>query len=70
MHAENMSLAPTRLARTLAVFLLLTAAGLTGNYLSSDNAVVSGHKAYGFAAFLNKLYAIDALRDCIDSLLA
>ena len=32
MHAENMSLAPTRLTRTLAVFLLLTAAGLAGNY--------------------------------------
>jgi len=36
MHAENMSPAPTRLARTLAVFLLLTAAGLTGNYLSYE----------------------------------
>ncbi|MDA8240860.1 MAG: response regulator [Nitrospiraceae bacterium] len=36
----------------------------------SDNAVVSDHKAYGFAAFLNKPYTIEALRDCIDSLLA
>jgi len=36
----------------------------------SDNAVVSDHKTYGFAAFLNKPYTIDALRDCIDSLLA
>lgn len=36
MHAENLSLAPTHLSRTVAVFPLLAAAGLTGNYLSYE----------------------------------
>ncbi len=36
----------------------------------SDNAVVSNHRAYGFAAYLIKPYTVEALRDSIDSLLA
>jgi CheY-like chemotaxis protein len=35
----------------------------------ADNAVVADFKSYGFSAFLNKPYKIDALRDCINNLL-
>ena len=35
----------------------------------SDNAVVANFQKYGFSAFLNKPYQIDALRDCINKLL-
>jgi CheY-like chemotaxis protein len=32
----------------------------------ADNPVVADFQAYGFSAFLNKPYKIDALRDCIN----
>jgi two-component system cell cycle sensor histidine kinase/response regulator CckA len=35
----------------------------------ADNPVVAGFRSYGFAAFLNKPYKIDALRDCLSALL-
>ncbi|MGD0886477.1 MAG: PAS domain S-box protein [Thermodesulfovibrionales bacterium] len=34
-----------------------------------SNRVVADHRAYGFAASLNKPYMIDSLRDCLDKLL-
>ncbi|MDA8239009.1 MAG: ATP-binding protein [Nitrospiraceae bacterium] len=36
----------------------------------ADNPVVAGFRSHGFAAFLNKPYRIDALRDCLSALLA
>jgi len=35
----------------------------------ADTPVVSDYRSYGFAAFLNKPYRIDALRDCLNALL-
>jgi DNA-binding NarL/FixJ family response regulator len=35
----------------------------------ADNPVVSDYQAYGFAAYLNKPYKIDSLRDCLNALL-
>jgi CheY-like chemotaxis protein len=36
----------------------------------SDNPVVANFRAYGFAAVLNKPYTADALRDCLNMLIA
>ncbi len=35
----------------------------------ADNHIVAGFRSYGFAAFLNKPYRIDALKDCLSALL-
>jgi PAS domain S-box-containing protein len=35
----------------------------------ASNPVLADHRAYGFAAFLNKPYKIDSLRDCLNTLL-
>jgi PAS domain S-box-containing protein len=35
----------------------------------ADNAVLANYREYGFSAFLNKPYDIDALRDCLNALL-
>jgi CheY-like chemotaxis protein len=35
----------------------------------ADNPVVSDYQSYGFAAFLNKPYKIDSLRDSLNALL-
>ncbi len=35
----------------------------------ADNPVVAGFRSHGFAAFLNKPYRIDALRECLGTLL-
>ena len=36
----------------------------------SSSAVVAEYRAHGFSASLHKPYRIDALRDCLQSLLA
>ncbi len=36
----------------------------------SENAVLSNYQAYGFAAYLDKPYTVEALRDCLNDLLS
>jgi CheY-like chemotaxis protein len=35
----------------------------------ADSPIVADYRAYGFAAFLNKPYKIDSLKDCLNKLL-